>query len=316
MRPAGISEAAVRPTGVAEVHLIMVGSDGADGGIPVAVVPDASVIPLSARQNLAARVGVSDTVFVDGAVGDMLTVSAFHPSRVSHAAGPAHIAAAWFHWARQRAPLRPVRCRIPSGIVPVGLAADGVLGLRFPVAAISAPEQTPAFQAVLSRIGCGPVSHPAMADNGSRFLLVTVDEAAAIEAIAENPTLLADCCAEANLQGVCAVYPDDTGITVFDGAQGRSVAARFLSPASIPASSLAAVAALAQWVSKTRTAAATDEGEEAGGDVITVRQDPSTPASRVCHLRADIRREAGGSAPTAIDVGGYCHHTLATSFSW
>ena len=314
MRPTGMSEAAAKPTGVAQVHLIMVGSDGANGGVPVAVVPDAAAIPMGARQNLAARVGVADTVFIDGAVGDMLTVSAFHPSRRSHSTGPAHIAAAWFHWARQRAPLRPVRCRTSTGIVPVGLAADGVLGLRFPVAEITAPLSTHAYRAALSRLGCEPGGHAAVADNGRRFLLLAVGGDAAFGAggsVGEES--LADYCAEARLQAVCAVHPDAGAEVVHDGAEGQSVVLRIPWPPSGPAADLAAVAAAAQWAPHWLATMADEKG---GGDVVAVRQAPSTATGRPCHLRADIRREAGGSAPTAIDVGGYCHHDLATSFSW
>lgn len=317
MRPTGISESMTTPTGVADVHLIMVGSDGANGGRPVAVVPEASAIPRPARQNLAARVGVADTVFFDGAVGDMLSVSAFHPSRVAHGSGPAYIAAAWFHWARQRAPLRPVRCRTPAGIVPVGLAADGVLGLRFPVAEIATPEPTPAYQAALSSTNGALGVQTAIADNGIRFLLLWADGASALDGIDSTKGPLADYCAEARLQGICAVHPDDTGETVYDGTEGRSVILRCLSPtldASVdPATSIASVAACAQWLSGMATEK-TDEASDC--DVLAVRQDPSTANEHPFHLRADIRREAGGSAPTAIDVGGYCHHAGETSFSW
>lgn len=315
MRPTGMSESSAAPTGVADVHLIMVGSDGANGGTPIAVVPEASTIPRAARQTLAARVGVGDTVFLDGAVGDMLTVSAFHPSRVAHGTGPAHIAAAWFHWARQRAPLRPVRCRTPTGIVPVGLAADGVLGLRFPVAEITAPGDTPGGRVVLPSLGSELGDRSAIADNGGRILMLWVDSAAALDD-AEAP--LADDCAEARLQGVCAISRDDTGETVYEGAEGRALFLRSLfrrsrAPTSDTVASLAAVACCAQWA----TGMPAEKGDQmSGADVLAIRQTPLAANQRPYHLRADIRREAGGAAPTAIDVGGYCHHAGATSFSW
>lgn len=292
----------ITPSGVATVHLVMVGSEDGIGGAPVAVIPDASAIPIAARQVLAARVGVDETVFIDGATGDLLTIAAFRPSRRvqgHRGAENGYIAAAWLHWAGQRAPLRPVRCRTPTGIVAIGLSADGVLCLRFPASGFQPAERTPSLGAVVDLLfeGGEPAADALVAsDNGSRYLLAAVDGAEQLAAIDGGRSILADYAAEAGLAGIYAYH----------SATDTSEARLFGSGAAAP---MPAVAALAQRIHATHP-------DGLGPEAVSVRHHRASGQQGGCLLRADVRTDPDSGAPVAVDVGGYCHHAGTTSFSW
>jgi predicted PhzF superfamily epimerase YddE/YHI9 len=100
---------------VSRLHLLRVfcGEDGS-GGNPLAVFLDGREVPPSARQAVAADLGLSETVFVDAA--DHLELRIFTPAVELPFAGHPTVGTAWL-LAAERGPVPSLR--VPAGELPV-----------------------------------------------------------------------------------------------------------------------------------------------------------------------------------------------------
>ena len=101
--------------GMARLHLLRVFCHAAgEAGNPLAVFLDGSEIPVSRRQQIAAELGLSETVFVDGASSGEMRI--FTPAVELEFAGHPSVGTAWL-LARERAPVTALRP--PAGEVAV-----------------------------------------------------------------------------------------------------------------------------------------------------------------------------------------------------
>ncbi|MFC5718742.1 PhzF family phenazine biosynthesis protein [Streptomyces gamaensis] len=111
--------------GEAQVLRVFTGPDGT-GGNPLGVVRDGAAVPdADARQRLAARLGFSETVFIDDP--DRGKVDIRTPSTRLPFAGHPLVGAAWLlrRYGHGAGTLRP-----PAGEVPVRFTADGDVWIR------------------------------------------------------------------------------------------------------------------------------------------------------------------------------------------
>ncbi|MEP7056029.1 MAG: PhzF family phenazine biosynthesis protein [Actinomycetota bacterium] len=104
----------------APLHVLRVFTDEAgDGGNPLGVFVDGRAVPAERRQEIAADLGFSETVYVDDAAGGELRI--FTPARELPLAGHPLVGTAWLlaHLGRPVDVLRP-----PSGEVPTWRDGD------------------------------------------------------------------------------------------------------------------------------------------------------------------------------------------------
>jgi predicted PhzF superfamily epimerase YddE/YHI9 len=105
-----------------ELHVLRVflGPDGA-GGNPLGIVRDGAAVRAERRLATAARLGFSETVFVDDVADEMATIRIFTPGRELPFAGHPTVGTSWF-LRSVGTPVSTLRC--PAGDVATWVAGD------------------------------------------------------------------------------------------------------------------------------------------------------------------------------------------------